>query len=138
MSEKSISCNVEELKKLDIPKMIEKGYELCLIQVAIDAGADIHIRNDEAIGAAMKRVTSIEILNILKEAGMKFDTKVAKQYAIYALKNNYISDAAFLIKNGADVCWREIAYIADNRMKHDSDYLGIIKLTFDKMGIKIS
>lgn len=140
MSKNSISCNVKELKKLDISNMIERGYEPCLIKLAIDAGANIHAYNDLAILKAMNHSYSIEILKMLKDAGMKFDTEIAAQCVCEAIEQNYLSYARFIIENGVNIHYEDNKifntllrrYIASD---YDEWYLGIIKVVLNKMDI---
>lgn len=140
MSEMSISYNVEELKKLDIPNMIGRGDEPCLIKLAINAGADIHAYNDLAILKAMKHKNSIEILKMLKDEGMKFDTEIAAQYVCDAIEQNYLAYARFIIENGVDIDYEDNrifdtalnSYIDYN---YDKWYYGIIKVIINKMDI---
>ncbi len=84
--------------------MIRRGDETLLIRFAMLCGANPRDYIDEVIEAAMTRKDSIEVLKLLDEFGMKFNSERAAHSAYIAIKNNYLDYAEFLIEHGADSC----------------------------------
>lgn len=116
---KFISKNEEKLKEsLNICTMIEQGYSPCVIELAIKLGADIHEYNDSVlITLAKYSINTMEILEILKNAGMQFNTSKAADATYTAMVYDNLVLAEYLIDNGVNVHWSDDIIIKTARWK---------------------
>lgn len=128
---KFIIENEEILKNsLNICKMIKEGYSPAVIELAIKLGADIHEYNDEVLMTLVENFQNpIEILKILKNSGMKFNTPKAADAAYTAIRNGNLLFAEYLIDNGVDVHWSEdiIIKILQRKSKENVVYNRILR-----------